>query len=97
MKILIVFIDMVRVDHLNTYNPRAKESLLDKRIRRLGGVLFTRCYTPGPDTPRSIACMQTGLYPYFNGCDTRIRWPKFFIKDDITTIWDHISELGGGN
>lgn len=95
MKILIVFIDMVRVDHLNTYNPRAKESLLDKRIRRLGGVLFTRCYTPGPDTPRSIACMQTGLYPYFNGCDTRIRWPKFFIKDDITTIWDHISELGG--
>lgn len=89
MKILVVFIDMVRVDHLHTYNPKAKTSLIDKLLERLGGTVFTRCYSPGPDTPRSLACMQTGLYPHFNGCDTRIKWPKFFVKDEITTIWDH--------
>ena len=94
MKILIIFIDMVRVDHLNTCNHDAKECLIDKRLHQLGGTLYTRCYSPGPDTPRSIACMQTGLYPHFNGCDTRIRWPKFFIKDDITTIWNHASVKG---
>ena len=94
MKILIVFIDMVRVDHLNIYNPQARECLLDKRLVEIGGTVFTCCYSPGPDTPRSMACMQTGLYPHFNGCDTRIRWPKYFIKDGIDTIWDHAVAKG---
>lgn len=85
---------MVRVDHLNLYNPSAKECHIDKRLQSFGGVLYTRCYSPGPDTPRSLACMQSGLYPYFNGCDTRIRWPKFFIKDNCSTIWDHAVEKG---
>ena len=94
MKILVIFIDMVRVDHLNTYNPQVRESLLDKRLVEMGGTVFTRCYSPGPDTPRSMACMQTGLFPHFNGCDTRIRWPKYFIKDGIDTIWDHAVDRG---
>lgn len=94
MKILLVFIDMVRVDHLNVYNPSAKQTLLDSRIKKIGGTVYTRCYTPGPDTPRSMACMQTGLNPYFNGCDTRIKWPKYFVKDSISTIWDHAAQRG---
>lgn len=94
MKILIVFVDMVRVDHLNTYNSQVKLCLLDKRLGDIGGTVYTRCYSPGPDTPRSMACMQTGLYPHFNGCNTRIRWPKYFIKDDIDTIWDHAVKKG---
>lgn len=89
MKILVVFIDMVRVTELNLYNDKKNETFLDRNLRTIGGALFTKCYTPAPDTPRSNACMQTGLYPYFNGCDTRIKWPKFFIKDEITTIFDH--------
>ena len=94
MKILIAFIDMVRVDHLNIYNPQVRECLLDKRLREIGGKVYTRCYSPGPDTPRSMACMQTGLFPHFNGCDTRIRWPKYFIKEGVDTIWDHAVERG---
>lgn len=89
MKILIVFVDMVRVDHLNTYNSQVKLCLLDKRLGDIGGTVYTRCYSPGPDTPRSMACMQTGLYPHFNGCDTRIRWPKYFVKEGVDTLWDH--------
>lgn len=94
MRILVVFIDMVRVDQLNLFNPTKSETAFDIVLRNIGGTLFTRCYTPGPDTPRSNACMQTGLYPYFNGCDTRIKWPRYFIKDDITTIFDHASAQG---
>ena len=94
MKILIVFIDMVRVDHLNLYNEEAEEGYIDRFLRKLGGTIYTKCYTPGPDTPRSMACLQTGLFPYFNGCDTRIRWPKYFIKDGISTIWNHASKKG---
>ena len=94
MKILVVFIDMVRVTELNLLDNRKKETLLDKRLKSIGGTLFTRCYSPGPDTPRSNACMQTGLYPFFNGCNTRIKWPRYFIKENITTIFDHAIEKG---
>lgn len=94
MKALVIFVDMERVDHMNIYNPQAPVSLLDKRLCELGGTIFTRCYSPSPDTPRSLACMQTGLLPYFNGCDTRIKWPKYFIKDGVTTIWDHAVSKG---
>lgn len=79
---------MVRLDHLNIYNGQVKETPLDVKLKELGGTLYTKCYTPAPDTPRSLACMQTGLLPYFNGCDTRIKWPRYFIKDDVQTLWD---------
>lgn len=94
MKLLVIFIDMVRVDQLNLFVSTNKETCLDRNLKQIGGTLFTKCYTPGPDTPRSNACMQTGLYPFFNGCDTRIKWPKYFIKDDVTTIFDHAVEKG---
>lgn len=94
MKILVVFIDMTRVDHLSLYNNKWDDTPIDSLFKDIGGVLFNKCYSPSPDTPRSLACMQTGLYPYYNGCDTRIKWPKFFIKEDITTIWDNAIELG---
>lgn len=94
MKILLVFIDMVRLDHLNIYNEKAIPTLLDKKLCKIGGTLFTRCYSPGPDTPRSMASMQTGLYPFYNGCDTRIKWPRYFIKEGVKTIWDIAANLG---
>lgn len=94
MKILVVFIDMTRVDHLSLYNNKLDDTPIDRYLKKLGGFLYTKCYSPSPDTPRSLACMQTGLYPYFNGCDTRIKWPKFFIKEGISTIWDHAASLG---
>lgn len=94
MRILVIFIDMVRVDYLHSYHQSAKACLLDKQLEKLGGTIFTRCYSPGPDTPRSLACMQSGLFPHFNGCDTRIKWPKFFMKDEVSTIWNHASDDG---
>lgn len=85
---------MVRVDLLNSYNNLSEKRPLDDVFNRLGGILLTNCFTPGPDTPRSIACMQTGLLPFFNGCNTRIKWPRYFIKDEISTIFDHAVDKG---
>ncbi|WOG32179.1 hypothetical protein [Segatella copri] len=95
MKILLAFFDMVRVDHLKLYNSNApQETAFDKLFRKIGGTLFNRCYTPAPDTPRSLACLQTGYLPFKNGCDTRIKWPKFFIKDNVSTIFDNAVSRG---
>lgn len=94
MKILILFLDMVRTDHLQLYAQDRQETSLDKFLRNIGGTLYNKCYSPAPDTPRSTACLLTGLYPFKNGCDTRIKWPKFFIKDGINTIFDNLYERG---
>lgn len=94
MKILIVFLDMIHTDHLSLYNNSRSDTSLDIALKRLGGTLFNRCYTPGPDTPRSNACMQTGLYPHFNGVDVRVKWPRDFIKPEVDTFFDKAIEKG---
>ncbi|MDR2410362.1 MAG: hypothetical protein LBE13_19935, partial [Bacteroidales bacterium] len=88
MKILLLFIDMLRVDKLSLYNHFVKQTVIDEFILNLGGTLYMNCYTPGPDTPRSLACIQTGLYPYFNGCNLRTQWPRFYINGEIETLTD---------
>lgn len=85
---------MVRIDHLNVYNKDVQSTPLDKILEDLGGTIYSRCYSPAPDTPRSLACMQTGLMPYLNGCNTRIKWPRYFIKEGIDTIWDIAANKG---
>lgn len=88
MKVLVIFIDMVRTDLMFLYNKKARLTPFDILIEQMGGTLFTNCYTPAPDTPRSLACMQTGLFPAMNGCDSRIKWPQFYIDKSIDTMWD---------
>lgn len=74
MKILFVFTDMLRPNLLKSYNSKIKnKGPLDDFIESFGGTLFKNCYTPAPDTPRSLGCLHSGLYPNKNGCDTRIR------------------------
>jgi len=79
MKIAMVFIDMLRPNLLNLYNNKIKVFDIDKQIRDWGGTLYPNCYTPSPDTARSIACFWTGLNPNKNGCDERIKWPHYFL------------------
>ena len=82
MKILFVFTDMLRPNLLRSYNSKIKnKGPLDDFINDFGGTLFQNCYTPAPDTPRSLGCLHSGLYPNKNGCDTRIRWPFYFYNE----------------
>lgn len=94
MRILILFIDMVRTDLLNVYNEKVKVTPFDKILNRIGGTIYTNCYTPAPDTSRSNACMQTGLYPYYNGTDSRVKRPEVSIKDDVSTFFDEAIQAG---
>ena len=73
---------MLRATSLRYFNPEISENTyVDNWMEQIKGTVYSNCYTPAPDTPRSLACLYTGLYPVRNGCDTRIKWPKFFLKD----------------
>ncbi|ERJ97763.1 hypothetical protein HMPREF0860_0469 [Treponema socranskii subsp. socranskii VPI DR56BR1116 = ATCC 35536] len=93
MKILLCFIDMLRPDLLNLYGNRFV-SQVDLFFEKLGGTVYRNCYTPGPDTPRSTACILTGCYPKKNGCDARVKYPKYFLKKNISTFLDVLKDNG---
>lgn len=94
MKILLLFFDMIRTDHIKLYNPNAKECAFDRFFNKIGGTLYTRCYSSAPDTPRSMSCLWSGMLPYKNKCDVRIKWPKYFMDESIKTIFDNVYNRG---
>ena len=89
MKVLTIFIDMIRANRLSTFNGNVKKDTpLDIAFKELGGTAYTNCFTPGPDTPRGISTFYTGVNPYQNGCNTRLKWPRYFLKKELDTIFD---------
>jgi len=72
---------MLRPNMMNSFNPKIKRFELDNELAKIGGIMYNNCYTPSPDTPRSLACFWSGLNPHVNGCDKRIRYPKFYLDD----------------
>jgi hypothetical protein len=94
MKILFLFTDMVRPNLLSTYNSKlSNPAPLDSVIDTLRGTLYENCYTPAPDTPRSLACLHSGQYPSKNGCDTRIKWPFYFLQSE-TCMLESLADEG---
>ena len=88
MKILIIFADMLRPNRFIIYNDMVSPNGIDEFIKSLGGSLYDNCFTPAPDTPRSMASFYTGETPLNNGCDARVKWPEKFISKDTPTIFD---------
>jgi len=89
MKVLTIFIDMIRANRLSTFNSCVKvDTPLDTAFKELGGTVYTNCFTPGPDTPRGMSTYYTGINPYQNGCNTRLKWPEYFLNKDLNTIFD---------
>jgi arylsulfatase A-like enzyme len=89
MKVLVVFIDMIRPNRLSIFNKNIKEETpLDISLRKLGGTYYTNCFTQGLDTPRGMATFATGKIPYKNGCTTRVKWPRYFLNKELKTIYD---------
>lgn len=87
MKILMIFIDMLGGAYMNLCNPNFETTDMDRLVKTVGGTVYSKCYTPAPDTPRSSACMWTGLYPKINGCNIRVKWPRYFMNDEVDSIW----------
>ncbi|MCE7556866.1 hypothetical protein [Aliivibrio fischeri] len=89
MKVLTIFIDMIRANRLSTFNSEIKlDTPLDTAFKELGGTVYNNCFTEGPDTPRGMSSYFTGVSSVNNGCNTRLKWPKFFLDNSIDTVFD---------
>ena len=89
MRILVVFIDMIRPNRLSIFNNKIKvDTPLDESLKEIGGTFYSNCFSQGPDTPRGIATFSTGKIPHRNGCDSRVKWPRYFLDKELKTIYD---------
>jgi len=83
---------MLRPNRLGCLNSSLQYNQIDEQIKKIGGTIYTNCFTPAPDTPRSMASFYTGLYPFQNGCTTRVKWPAKFLNPNVETIFDSFIE-----
>lgn len=95
MKILVIFSDMLRANRLSTFNQFvSRNNKIDLFFKELGGTAYQNSFTPGPDTPRGMASFAAGLPPYLNGCDIRLKWPRYFLYPEVKSIYDIFLENG---
>lgn len=94
MRILMLFVDMLRPDLLNIHTPTTPRSQLDDVLEKLGGTLYHNAYTPAPTTGRSIACLWSGLYPAKNGCSRVHYFPWPYLKPDLPTLPKWLRDQG---
>lgn len=89
MKILFLFCDMVRPGVLDFNNSKNKS--FEGLLKSMGGTYYSNCFSHGPDTGRSMGCYWSGFTPPDNGCDTRAKYPKFYLNK--TSFLDILTEL----
>ena len=95
MKLLILFADMIRRNRLSTFSSKnGRPNEFDQIIQKIGGAFYTNCYTVAPDTPRSLATVFSGVEPQLNGCDRHTKWPQYFLKKDVTNIFEDFANAG---
>lgn len=78
MKILSLFCDMVRPNILDFSG--CNENSFENILISIGGTYYNNCFSPGPDTGRSMGCFWSGLMPQDNGCNSRAKYPKFYLN-----------------
>lgn len=93
LRILMLFIDMLGAQYINTCNENANITTIDVFLRSIGGTVYKKAYSPAPDTPRCAACMWTGMYPKMHFCNKRVKWPADSMNRDIDNIWDIFRSL----
>lgn len=79
MKILSIMCDMLRPNILDFH--RCREDSYENLLKSLGGTYYCNCFSQGPDTGRSMGCYWSGMIPQDNGCNTRAKYPKFYLKE----------------
>lgn len=91
MRILMVFIDMLRSELV--FSTQADSQIM-KTCRKIGGTLFEACYTPAPDTYRSMGALWSSCYPAENGCDNRCKRPFEWLKKPEETFLEYLLSSG---
>ena len=94
MKILTIFIDMLRSEQVYTREEGWKNSALQEFFLNIGGTLFSRCYTPAPDSYRSFACFWSSQYPAKNGCFCRSMKTYDYLKAPEETFLGKLKVKG---
>lgn len=74
MKMLVVFVDMLR------NNLVTGDSQIGKWFKKVGGTRFTECWTPMPDSAGSLGSFFTGTYPRKHKCTSRLKYPKHYLE-----------------
>jgi len=90
LKILVLFLDMVRANRLNLVNNSLSVTPLDEFLKELGGTLYNNAFSSYPDTGRAIGNFLSGKKSFENGCDNRVKYPRIFLKGK--TIFDFYLE-----
>lgn len=70
------------------------DSQIMKTCRKIGGTLFEACYTPAPDTYRSMGALWSSCYPAENGCDNRCKRPFEWLKKPEETFLEYLLSSG---
>ena len=91
LKVLTVFLDMIRPEYVLA---KDEGRSLYNFLNKIGGDLYTKCYTPAPDTTRSMACFWSGKEPNENFCNVREKWPKYYLNERYGSLVDTLSEGG---
>ena len=82
---------MVRSQMLNFDNQSTQTSSeFEDYLIQMKGTIFSNCYTPAPDTPRSMGCFYSGKYPKNNGCDSRVKWPKYYLNNKTPNLFNYL-------
>jgi hypothetical protein len=90
---MFLIADMLPGNRLNINNSAIPMTPVDKVLGRIGGTSFSSCFTPAPDTPRSMASLFTGQLPMNNGCDTRTKWASKFVNSQSISIFRQLQNL----
>lgn len=93
MRVLILFVDMVRANLLHVNNTTRVQTPLDGFLKELGGTNYTNCFSSAPDTGRALGVFLSGLSASENGCDNRVRYPRFFLKSN-DNLFDAFKKQG---
>lgn len=84
MKILVCFVDMLRNELMKN---NQNDMILQYCKEKLGGgIWFKNCYTPSPDTHRSMGCLWSGRYPKQNGCNQSYKRAFQFLADSNNSL-----------
>lgn len=63
-----------------------------KFLNDLKGTWYKNSFSSYPDTGRAIGAFLTGQKAFINGCDNRVKYPRFFLKEK--TLFDVFEEKG---
>lgn len=94
MKILVIFIDMLRNGVVSKKESNDGKTRIWDICCKMGGICYDSCYTTAPDTYRSLGSFWSSKYPKANGVDNRNKKEADFLKYPQDTMLGKLIDNG---